>query len=594
MKLIATNILGIRSARLEVPPGTTAEVRAPNAEGKTSICSILRALLTQDADPLSLGRKAGIYTHDGEKRGDARLTVAGRRVTWSTSPRSMKAKGGALVEQEALAIGMGGYDFTISQPQSNRGAMMAALFGTAVLAAADVRQAVGGADAWSSLAELDAYFDADDTLDLDTAIIAERVCRDRAREGKAHWAALAGESYGAAKAADWEPDILLGTTRARGDVEGDRNRIQMELAELDRESIVSEARAAQAAEAEAELPHAHALLAEAEAELEPLQNAANAARASIHAQSQAVLDTARRLQDARDAAAHAHAPLECPVCQAVLRLQDGSLVTDVDDHAAAKQALQDAVAQAQAAHGTAMDDHTAAKQHNAEIMAALEVPMRKASQLRDHVRDLDRAAKLAAGATVDTVDRRDRRQALEIQLADARAWLDAHDRAKAATAAHTEVVRWLAAADAVTAGSPLWQAANAARDEQRAQRDVTMASICEDAGWPAVRMDSEGIVTVGGRPVQLCSGSERWIAQAVCQTTAAVCLGLTAVVLDESEILDGRRRRGLDRILERLNRAGMHTVVCTAVSDHSDAPPPLTAADAYYSLAHGTLEAIAS
>ena len=65
--------------------------------------------------------------------------------------------------------------------------------------------------------------------------------------------------------------------------------------------------------------------------------------------------------------------------------------------------------------------------------------------------------------------------------------------------------------------------------------------IASAAGWPVTAIADNGGVSVGDRPVALCSESERWRAQAAIQLTLGAITGSKAVVLDRADLLDARQ-----------------------------------------------------
>ena len=73
-----------------------------------------------------------------------------------------------------------------------------------------------------------------------------------------------------------------------------------------------------------------------------------------------------------------------------------------------------------------------------------------------------------------------------------------------------------------------------------------LCKICERAEWPSVGVTAGGSITIGTRPAQLCSESERWRAQAALQLTIAAITGSAAVVLDRADMLDREGRDGLE------------------------------------------------
>ena len=74
------------------------------------------------------------------------------------------------------------------------------------------------------------------------------------------------------------------------------------------------------------------------------------------------------------------------------------------------------------------------------------------------------------------------------------------------------------------------------------------------AAWPLTTIADNGSVSVGDRPVALCSESERWRAQAAIQLTLGAITGSKAVVLDRADLLDASNRAGL---VCAVNRGGV-------------------------------------
>ena len=62
-----------------------------------------------------------------------------------------------------------------------------------------------------------------------------------------------------------------------------------------------------------------------------------------------------------------------------------------------------------------------------------------------------------------------------------------------------------------------------------------------------------GSITVGGRPVALCSESERWRGQVACQLSLAALTQSKVAVLDRGDILDANNRQGLVRAVKRVS-----------------------------------------
>ena len=77
----------------------------------------------------------------------------------------------------------------------------------------------------------------------------------------------------------------------------------------------------------------------------------------------------------------------------------------------------------------------------------------------------------------------------------------------------------------------------------------------------------------GGRPIQLCSESEKWRAQAAIQLTLAAMTGSQAVVLDRADLLDADNREGLVRAVKRVSgKTGIAVLLCSTGTANGSAP----------------------
>ena len=97
--------------------------------------------------------------------------------------------------------------------------------------------------------------------------------------------------------------------------------------------------------------------------------------------------------------------------------------------------------------------------------------------------------------------------------------------------------------------------------------------IGNEATWPIVEVGDKGAVMWAGRPIQLCSASEQWRAQAAIQLTLAALTGSQAVVLDRADLLDVRNREGLVQAVKRVSgKAGIAVLLCSTGTANGSAP----------------------
>ena len=104
-----------------------------------------------------------------------------------------------------------------------------------------------------------------------------------------------------------------------------------------------------------------------------------------------------------------------------------------------------------------------------------------------------------------------------------------------------------------------------------ARLNAGLSVIATEATWPEVQVTERGAVMWATRPIQMCSASEQWRAQAAIQLTLAAMTGSQAVVLDRADVLDADNREGLVRAVKRVaGKTGLAVLLCsTGVADGS-------------------------
>ena len=91
-----------------------------------------------------------------------------------------------------------------------------------------------------------------------------------------------------------------------------------------------------------------------------------------------------------------------------------------------------------------------------------------------------------------------------------------------------------------------------------------LRALAQESGWPLTEVAEGGAITCGGRPVALCSESERWRTQGSIQLTLAAITGSKAVVLDRADLLDASNRAGLVRAVHRVTGVvGLAVLLCS-------------------------------
>lgn len=108
------------------------------------------------------------------------------------------------------------------------------------------------------------------------------------------------------------------------------------------------------------------------------------------------------------------------------------------------------------------------------------------------------------------------------------------ERTTKAAAAHADACAWAAIADALAPDGIPAELLAGALDPINDR----LAQSAEDAAWRLTRIDAEMGITYGGRPYRLCSESERWRADAMIGEAVAQLSGLRLLVLDRADVLD--------------------------------------------------------
>ena len=531
-----------------IEAGKATEVCGRNAAGKSSLATAVMAAAARDSNPHRLAasfvRKAYISDDTAPDDAYAQLLVGDHRCDWR--PASGTAAGRASSDPISSRPAVGLVDFTVRRSRKDSAAIVQAIL---LPPTAQVEERIEAA-----LTELIGEQDARGALRM----VRERgweaaaeVYTDRARQAKREWSRVTHRAYGVRVADDWRPDGWV------ADLDG--------MTGIDAESAVSAARDAHAAlrmthavsedqrrratEAAEQLPVAAAEASQAEEE-EAAQRRGLRMVQDSHAElfrESGALD--RKLQALQRLD---HAPQTCPHC-------DKPIVVDA----------MGAIRLAEPPTDEQRKERSAALARKSEIQKQIEretevaqdcfhLAARDAEALRGQVRQLEQAAAAAAEPEAPG--------ASEQEIADAEAALERakeqHGMVAAmvrASEAHATAARYSQAATCLGPRGPRGEMIEAGL----ARMQAGLAVLAVVAGWPVVTVGKQGEVACGGRPVELCSESERWRAQAALQLTVAALDGSGLVVLDRGDVLDAENRGGLNAALQRVcGKTGVTVVVC--------------------------------
>ena len=545
----AAGVMGLAEPfEATIEAGRPVEVCGRNAAGKSSLATALMAAAARDPNPhrlaASIVRKA--YVSDGTAPDDAYAQIRTGDLRCDWRPASGTAAGRASSDPISSRAAVGLVDFTARRSRKESAAVVQSI----LLPPPNVLEARIEA----ALTKLIGEQDARGALRM----VRERgweaaaaVYADRARQSKREWSQVTHRNYGARVADDWRPYGWV------ADLDG--------MTVIDAESAVSAARDAHAAlhqahaisddqrrraqEAAEQLPVAARAVLDAEEEEQRQQRGLKMVMDS-HAElfrESSQLDRDLKALDRLD-----NDPQKCPHCDKPIVVDAMGAIRRAEPPTDEQKGARTAAYARKSEIRRQIDRETEAAQD------CLSHATRAAEAARAKVRQLEQAAAAADEPEVPG--------ASEQEIADAEAALERaktqHGMVSAmvrASEAHATAVRYSAAATCLGPRGPRGEMIEAGL--KRLQGGLSV--LAQVAGWPLVTVGTQGEVASAGRPVELCSESERWRAQAAIQLTVAALDGSGIVVLDRADVLDAENRRGLKAALQRVcERTGVTAVVC--------------------------------
>ncbi|MFM0405257.1 ATP-binding protein [Paraburkholderia dipogonis] len=368
----------------------------------------------------------------------------------------------------------------------------------------------------------------------------------KARDAKAAWKALTGETWGSEKAPEWkavapafsDDDIAAATalveqkTTEYGEanqalgVLNEKARAYNEAAQQ-RETLTLKA---------GRIDSVKAKLATDEAEL--------ANWIQKVAATQALAEGGKE-----------KTPLVCPHCAALSELHDGKLVDFVQ---VSKVADAEAIANLPK-YKKALDTMEASVANDKRDLANAEAAVASLAALSDMERpgtaDLD-----AARAAVERITSEGKAARAQLDAAQAlkTAAESAEQKTSDALAHHESVAAWLAIAEAL---SPTGIPAELMTDAL-APFNARLRSSAETAFWPVVQIETDMSLTVDGKPHHMESESYQWRANALLTEAISHFSGARIMCLDRYDVLVGQGRGDLiDWLQEIVAKGEIDTVI---------------------------------
>lgn len=543
--LTIENFLGARAVDLDLSTEPVHLFCGHNGAGKSSIQEAVRMSLTGEAVRVDLKKEYGRLVTEGAESGFIEVQADGDEPSLVMLP---SGKGSGPVERPAaLPYVLAAQRFARMTADERRAFLFGLMGLTADGPAVREKLATRGADAARIQAIgplLRAGFDA-----------AAEEAKNRARDAKAAWRAVSGETYGAKKAEGWK-------AAQPAETGGDVTTLQAELDELD------------------------AKLASHNRELGALQ-AAEQARAAARAQVETLREKAgkhARIAEKLKRDQTELAEWEAKVATATARAGNGPRVGLLHDAIAAldeivvfapddKTVNAEAVLKAYEREfgpvGADSDPEAAAALP--EYIRARDLMARAVENGKRDLAEADNAANQLAAIALDKADDdstkldmlRDLVAELQTQQRDLRAKIQTAKTAEAARAQadektakaadhHADVAGWDLIAEQLAPGSIPGELLAEALGPLNAR----LADSAREADWLKAEVHPDMLITGGGRRYELLSESEQWRVDAMLAEAVSHLSGLRLLVLDRFDVLDLRGRGDLLAWLDGLAEDG--------------------------------------
>lgn len=531
----------------------------PNEQGKTTLLDCVRWALTGEL-PRGLAKKElSALLHDGAEKGAGSIALADGETGWYELPSGECQQIGGLNRAQRVALAEG-HRFASLRADERRAVLLQVSGVSMDAAAINERLIAKGLDE-NKVQQLANRIGA-------SVESAAKEAAALAREAKASWRTVTGETWGAVKSGAWSAPVATLDEQLLSDA-------RTELAEVDavvgalRETIGgTKARIEAAAKGARERAGLHASASLLDRRLK----AHEAAVARLDEQ-------ATMLERLRGAVVHSTAddepsmPLLCPECNTTLAYENGALIRYPEQPEAAEAAeaeRTDALSKLPAAKKALETCQRAAANAERDLKQSQEA----ASKLSGcQTEDIDLDAELAA-QNEQLAERSDyartlRAQTKAIEEASA-ANARAADRTKQAAGYHADVLAWEAIAEAL---SPSGVQAEL-MGEAMLPITTRLAEYGQITGWGDIAIDSDMRITRNGIHYACLSPSGQWRVDAIINAALSYTAGLGLLMLDGADVLDLRGRSQLVRWLAQIAQPQDTILVTMTLKEPPKRVPP--------------------
>lgn len=531
-----SNVLGVK--HLDTDLAALTVIAGGNARGKSSVLDALRmAIRGTFVRGVAYKQDVHALVADGAKTGKIDLTFTDGRA--------------------ALAISNGKFELDIDLAEPYRSTLIPVLLDPDTFARAPVAerrrmvyQAVGVKPSSAWITE---RFQQEKISDVVTgqclALVkdgwdtAHESAKKKISSLTGEWKGITGEAYGAVKAKNWQANVVAAEPF---DFEAERAKLKKASAVLDQ--LIERVGVAKKAQEFAALPD--------EKTLEVLRGQVQAAEAQVESLRK------KQAKAIEKAAAQGGVQVPCPCCNEMLVIDRGTL-SKYDEAVATPEPQSRALI----AHDIAAAERTLSDlKRDRDDLAAKRVA----------------AAMFFADGMPADLDIETAQAAREEQAAHVNYLQGVLSLAERAHEAATRAQDVTARATAKQADIEAWNAALAllapdglqAELLAKAMKPFREALAAAPASWPAITLDDDMQIRVGGRLYGLCSESERWRADAACVVAIATKAGAPLLLLDRFDVLEPALRGDAIDWLADVAQCGVQVIVAgTFKSDPTENLP---------------------
>lgn len=530
-QFIIEGVLGARSVAVACEQPVTL-IAGKNGAGKSSVRETFVQTLIGDTVRVALKKEYGQLVNGHAKKGRATIEFDTMSATLVLPSGDRKGTGSLPTSDELFALCLEPEKFARMSEKDRRTAlfdlMRVKVTGKAVVEKLKAR-GVDEKKAAEVVPLVAAGFD-----------VGAKEAAGKARDAKAAWRAVTGETWGSDKGEGWAPEAPMPvpeyTGRPLADIDAEIADVNQQIGVVQGQIKAHQQQVQNMVAARDKAGRLDRIVAKLETD-----------RAAVCKWEPKVEETRAR------AAGKAEKTCSCPECGTVLVHEAGALkkyepTTVPDPEAVAKlpeyeqalRLLKNAVTNGE----RDLADAQAAQRLIADLSASAAPDEQSIEPLRAKLGELQ-------------AERQQAQKAVEASVAAGRARGEAAKKATDAAAHHADVLAWLAIAEALAPeGIPAEFLTDAIKPFNLALMEESRA-----AGWPDVMIREDMTIAYGGRPYTLCSESEKWRADALIAACIAQKSGAGFFMLDRLDVLDVDGRSDALYWLDGLGAVGVSALV---------------------------------